>query len=63
MDGRGRTRLDDLLEGLALGVVEAGGLAGCLGIGQSVWTVSVEAHHPIAHGLQPDPANPGGIGA
>src|SRR5215208_452831 len=37
-------------------------LAGWLAVDQAVRTMDVELHHPVAHDLERDPANPGGFG-
>src|SRR6185312_17423845 len=55
--------LDDGLQGRAMRVGELGRLAGWLAVDQSFRPMGVELHHPVAHDLHRDPANPGRLGA
>jgi hypothetical protein len=55
--------LDDGLQGRAMRIGELGRLAGWLAVDQSFRPMGVELHHPVAHDLHRDPANPGRLGA
>jgi hypothetical protein len=62
MDRRDRTRVDPGNQGRAMRVGELGGLAGRLAVDQARGPRGVERHHPVAHDLHRDPADPGRLG-
>jgi len=63
VDSRDRASLELRLECGSMRVVEPGGLTGRLAVDQPVGTTLVEFHHPVPHDLQPNPADPGRLGA
>src|SRR4051794_30597393 len=63
VDGRNGPLLDDGLQGRAMRVGEFRGLAGRLAVDQALGPMGVELHHPVAHDLHRDPAEPGCRGA
>src|SRR5690348_10452698 len=63
VDGRDGPLLDDGLQGRAMRIGELGRLAGRLAVDQALGSVGVELHHPVAHDLQRDPADPGRLRA
>jgi hypothetical protein len=63
MDRRDRARIDPGHQGRAMRIGEFRGLAGRLAVDQPVRAMSVELHHPVAHDLHRDPADPGRLGA
>src|SRR5215207_4421055 len=58
-----RARIDPSGESSPVGVGELGRLAGWLAVDQALGSMGVELHHPVAHDLDRDPANPGRLGA
>jgi hypothetical protein len=60
---RDRARIDPGQQGRAVCVGELGGLAGWLAVDQALGPMGVELHHPVAHDLHRDPADPGRRGA
>src|SRR5215213_4958207 len=63
VEGRNGPLLDDGLQGRAMRVGEFRGLAGRLAVDQARGPMGVEFHHPVAHDLHRDPADPGRLGA
>ena len=63
MNRRKRTALDDPVQRLPLLIVEQRRVARCLAIHQARWPLGVESQYPVPHRLQPDTADPGGLGA
>src|SRR5215207_609790 len=63
VEGRNGPLLDDGLQGRAMGVGELGGLSRRLAVDQALGPMGVELHHPVAHDLHRDPADPGRRGA
>ena len=63
VEGRDGPLLDDGLQGRAMRVGELGGLARRLAVDQALGPMGVELHHPVAHDLHRDPADPGRLGA
>ncbi len=63
MDRRDRAALDDGRQSLTLGIVKLGPIARRLTVDQPGRTAGVEAQHPVADGLQPDPADPRRVSA
>ena len=63
MDRRDRALVDPGHQGRAMRIGELGRLAGRLAVDQPVRAMGVELHHPVAHDLQRDPADPGRLGA
>jgi len=59
VDRRDRPALDNTRERLTLVIAQLRRLARRFGVDQPIWAAGVEAHHPIADDLQPDPAGPG----
>ncbi|KQP51166.1 hypothetical protein ASF41_13370 [Methylobacterium sp. Leaf111] len=60
--GRRRSLFDQRLEDIALVGVQARTGPGGLAIDQPVRSIGVEGHDPVAHRLQPDPADLGPAG-
>jgi hypothetical protein len=63
VDGRNGPLLDDGLQGRAMRIGEFRGLAGRLAVDQARGPMGVELHHPVAHDLHRDPADPGRLSA
>jgi hypothetical protein len=63
VDRRDRARIDPGHQGRAMRIGELGRLAGRLAVDQPVRAMGVELHHPVAHDLHRDPADPGRLGA
>ena len=61
--GRRRSLVDQRLEDLALVGVQARTGPGGLAVDQPVRSIGVEGHDPVAHRLQPDPADLGRLRA
>src|SRR4051812_25919599 len=62
VDRRHRPTLDNVHQGLALAVIQLAGVPGSLAIDQAVRAASVEPHHPVPDGLQPNAADPCRLG-
>ena len=62
VDGRDRALVDDTLQSLTLLVVEKRTGTWRPAGHQTLWSVGVEAKHPVPHDLQRDAADPGRLG-
>jgi hypothetical protein len=63
MDRRDRALIDPGHQGRSMRIGEFRGLAGRLAVDQALRPMGVELHHPVAHDLDRDPADPGRLGA
>jgi hypothetical protein len=60
---RDRARVDDALQGLSLFAVQTGAATRRLARRETLWSLGVEAQHPVAHGLQSNRPDPGRVRA